>query len=221
LTYPAAIAPGDFPEGWDPDPVEQSISGVGIDLRNCERLSIAGFERPSSFMIETHGKFKAPENCTAARGEEMPMAMIQSVIVSDPQLATYLKERFKLPINVGTIGESNETHADAVSQSTWHWAVQGDEESSLTLLNVDPEGVLNERNDRLFWDNGAGISYLDLKQMQFFPEPETYVSQGSMKAPMLFHSVSEKYLAPSNFIVDSDFSGSFKSFGDYKCTALQ
>jgi hypothetical protein len=218
VSLPGAIAPGHAPPEWKPDPVEGSISGLGVDLRNCHRLSVGPFERPAYFMLETHGTFSAPDNCTSGRPEIMPMAFISAIIVSDLEIAQVLNQSLHFPVTFGSISNSSSQLLSA-GEATWLWARTDYEPSSLTVFAVGNTTKALEKQNRYFWDNGPGISYIDLTQRTIEPEVEAYATVGTMKAPMLFHEAfGENYVAPSNLIFDSEMTGTIHVFGDNQCS---
>lgn len=146
------------------------------------------------------------------------MAMINSVLISDREIANYLNRTLGLPVQVGEFAVANQTLAGNLRTESWKWNSPGEDPSSLTLANIDSTGIDHERSDRYFWQNGKGISYLDLQQVQKVPNPETYASYGTMSQPMLFATYgTNAFAAPSNFIIDSSITASIVRFGDLLC----
>lgn len=184
--YPAPIAPGERPDGWEADPPD-NIAGVLIFAYRCERVAVAGYERgPFHMLLDWHGNVDAPADCEADANAATHMGILRHVIVDDPEIAAYLQATFLVPALVATFSQQDDD-LGAAALRTWSWSINGETPSVLTVTDPRLYSQLATKHYRLFWQVGKGLGALDLQTDGSGFNTELFAN-GTIQPPLLLAS---------------------------------
>lgn len=219
--WPGTTGPGEAPPGWAAsleDPFIVSV--VELSVMECERVSWGAFERKATLLFEIHNKFSVPEACDS---DTQLTSILNSLWVSDPELADYLARTYRLPVVHGTFTFGLQPDSIPMA-ATWTWKGDATDPSEVTIHYVG--GTLNDVmfRERYFWENGRGISYMDVnatgqthQEITTFTGPNR-LATGTMNEPMLNAQGGPEYRSVAgHYLVNQDGTGRLREFGDLGC----
>lgn len=219
--WPGTTGPGAAPPNWSiaaNTPFVASV--VELHLFDCERVSWGTFERPATMLFEVHNKFDPPSSCDS---DTQLLSMLNSVWISDPGLSRFLATTYGLPALHGVFSHTSETGSPPYAD-IWTWAGAGTAASDVTVHYLGD--ALNEVvfQERHFWSNGKGISFMNLnvtsqahQETAIVTSPNRLVT-GTMNEPMLNAQAGTDYRSVNgHLLTNEDGSGELKEFGDFEC----
>lgn len=213
----------DVPEGLLETPVPPGWEGrnglpttVSVLALFCEHLSLGEFERgPVRLVLETHGKFNAPENCR--RGDYSFLNILTRILVDDAEVAEALQSELGIPTSVAQIGQ--EPQGSPTAQSVrFAWTVAGQGESWMRIERTASELQEVERVYRLVWPAGERLGFIDLKLDAVQTQFEPTATVGSFASPMLIATTGLPLVLGIGVIDEEIFpEGQFRFFEGYEC----
>jgi len=219
FAWPATAGPGEAPKGWDFQVPPNLGSNSNMLLLHCGRVSWGPFERAADILLDVHNRFTAPPACLSAMNHPFVVANLWT---SDPALSQYLAASYGIPVQTGRFSTSFDNGSNPVSW-TWSWQPAGGAPSSLQYQGVDFNGSSGGFAQRYFWDNGKGVSFIDLNGTVTVGNSGPATSgptqpvTGTLAAPMLYATKASQYAAGGEDILQSDWTGDVKEYGDRAC----
>ena len=212
--YPAALAAGPVPQGWDPDPTEPA-SAVFMHGYECQRVHLGPLERgPVRLVWDAHETATIPPQCQAPK---VPDAVLNALLTDDAGVAQQLRAE-GLPAQEGSIAATSRPAAGGMTEHAWTWSVRGQPASRVTVDQQDG-GAAEPWSMRLFWARpGGGVGRMDLNGTREGPLAALF-GQGPMAAPMvLAHAPPQFFAGPTTAYAALDATATFQLFADGKCT---
>lgn len=187
-------------------------------VNTCQRVSVGGFERgPVSFMLEQHWGVDPPDSCRDFNPGFDQAAVLLALWVDDPEVATYLRAEYHLPVEVGQVHEEVMPQDDMEIQ-TWTWQTEGAEQSTLVVVHPGGSEGKAAPTNRLIWHNGTGVSFLDLTSDRDLPQAFVPTAHGVLAPPMRYaQSGPTPFTGLTSTWKTSDHFGPFYRFGDLEC----
>lgn len=115
----------------------------------------------------------------------------------------------------------NISTAAGVSISHWTWNLPG---RTLSEAFFRPNGAFMDTDTvewRVFWENGNGVSYMDLKEVYKTPAESLGEAYGALAPPMLYgEGMADDTFVTSNYsdpITELDAAAWISEFGDSRC----
>jgi hypothetical protein len=214
--FPRQATPGSAPPGWEPKDPKSPLSFVDMVGYECPRVNVGAFERgPVRIVWDGHNNVDVPANCTADEPKNVVEAVVNSFLVSDPDVAAYLHTEYGLPAIVADIQHHEQT-AGSLTMRTWTWDA-GQGKSELTIQS-DEGSQPQDGGIRLFWQHGSGMAYLTFVETRLARAVTDRVGYGTMQPPMLLSGVAQGSFAGAatfNFSTTSD--GTFRFYSDLQC----
>jgi hypothetical protein len=213
FTWAGDTGPGKPPGNWSKGQGEGS--DVLLMLLTCERFSWGPFERPVTFVAETHNNIAPPQECRQGPWEYY--YALNALYVNDSQVAQYLQETYGLPAKHANITVTDASFAN-YRNTYWHWAPDGGSTSWLNIseVNVYAQGITD--NWRWAWISHAHVYFLDWISVNIQDEGTVYLTPGSKQAPMLYYGHGpDPYMGHGDFLPTADITGQIQIFGDEEC----
>lgn len=217
------------PEGWA---TQQGASRVRLQGWVCERLAWGPFERgPVRFVLETHNQQVTPVACRQA-DRLTDLEVLQSMWIDDVDVAAYLHAE-GLPAQAAAIDVQEDEAADGVTVLQWTWGPSG--MATVQLLAPDGSVPATEQARRLFWDDGARITSMDVVATWSAPGtaagPGELVGRsaavGEFAPPMLLGDGplpgdrrGSPATAPANAFDAAQWRGTLQHYGDLQCAPV-
>lgn len=152
-----------------------------------------------------------PDSCL--EGSFNRYSHLGTLWISDPDIATYANQTLGIPVYAAEF-DIQETAAE----QTWTWNLPGQPSSEISMLEVDGHAQPSTFTERIFWMNGTTISYMDLNQRYEVPTLRSYIGYGHMEEPMVAASSGiHEYTAPLDTNINTDWTGTVRTFHDYSC----
>ena len=209
------------PRDWSASQDNSAIAGTLVyGIMTCDRVSWGSFERgPVSLLYEWHNDFEAPSKCT--EGEFTQGMILSALWFSDADLARYAAEQFGMPAQAADIEYNLSATADTYTAHAT-WKLPGGETSEAFMHERVEFPSTYEPNWRLFWDNGIGASYLDIRENYQTPQASPGIAYGTLAEPMLYgKSMPDDQFeteGQTDLILDGSASGAISRFSDLQCT---
>jgi len=216
-SYVGSTGPGARPEGWEAAPVTDILSGNSIEAYSCARLSLGRFERgPIHVMFETHSNADFPPACVAELPANTSPSVLVNLWVDDSEIGAFMQETYGLPIQVGSFEEA-QTDAEVGTLHTWTWAVEGGEDSTITI--PDDEQPVNQGDHvrRLFWQRESAVLQLEVDLDDLGPNVPP-VGFGMFQPPMVMASDTAGIFADTvGWFPQREAAGTFAFYNDMRC----
>ena len=216
---PRAVAPGQAPPGWEAKDPSVPLSYVYLAGYDCKRINVDKYERgPIRIVWDGHDHADIPSHCsmnTTTQGPHLAV-VLNSMLVNDSEIATYLQSEFGLPVRYGEIGVAGQPVNDFVKR-TWTWGV-GQGNSDLNLLD-DGTNQTYDRIERLYWQRGNGIGVMDLTYERWsHAVVADRPAYGSMAPPMLLASTpAAQFTGTASYFPAMSGEGLFALYKDLQC----
>lgn len=215
VAYPAAIAPGQAPRGWEPQgPPTDAVVTMGAFA--CDRLSLGRFERgPIRLLYDAHNRATFPEACHAPGTGYVPLSVLHALWVDDAEVAAELRDAYHLPAAYARLDQRVQA-VGAARLLTWAWG-EGAARSNLTVVDHGP-AIHAPAEGRLFWEAGGGIAMLALAHTFTAPPSDARLSYGTLAPSTLAGSVAGgAYLGNLYAYPALATTGAFTFFRDRDC----
>ena len=214
--YPAPLAPGQAPPGWEPTATDP-WGFVLLSGYECSRIGVGPLERgPVRIVWDAHGAARIPDACLAGATAGTIAAVLNALLVDDAEVSGHLRAAYGLPAHHAAIAADSRPQGTLV-EHTWSWTPAGGQESRVTFVDDGQRGDLASA-DRLFWARGDGIGSLDLHYDRTGPTAVPWPGHGPMQPPMLMASTPQaSFAGPTSFFAALDGHGAFTLFGDAAC----
>ncbi len=208
FTVPASLHPGQAPSGWEHSGTPADHSSSWFVLWDCQRFAMAGFERPLRAIALLHDHHYAPAACWPANLN--PLLILDSLLVSDGQVAQALADQAGLPAFVADIQVVEQA---SPNHQTWSWT---SDEGTVTL---DARRVSERQEfpveERWAWPVGAGLVTLDVVvNMGHSWTVGVGQAEGSAWPPITVNGLA---VALAQSYTDADISGSLHRYEGTSC----
>lgn len=172
---------GNLPPGWQA--TEQPEDTIAFSVQKCDRASWGPYERgPIYTLFEFHQNFVDPAKCH--EGSDVKQRMIlESIWFSDPELVAWAKG-FGMTAYQGTFQSNYTALPENGTALSFSWNATNRPRSDIEYATDSLRNPVSEVN-RIYWFNGEGISYWDLRQ-DYQGDSIGKASKGTMQAPMLW-----------------------------------
>lgn len=186
LAGPKPLFPTEPLPGWGPH--STPLTGVSYLLLYCDRVSVGPYERgPVGIMQENHDDGEAPPAC--AKGHSGPGGILTHLWLSDPDIATYLRQTWGIPSDWADVHFTESTVATH-TETTWLFGLPAQPASSYTVRYDTPVFPGGDQVDREFWHNpSGGTSYFDAHEVWSSPSDQLEPGNGTFRAPLLASAV--------------------------------
>ena len=222
--WPGETGPGDAPTGWE----YAFTAGPGLGSSStmmalhCEQGSWGPYKRPMTAFVEYHSRARIPEECQ--EGSEASYVLHQWW-TPDPQLAAFLSDHYRMPVVVADVEVSWQNDTTPTTQ-TWTLTTRGGLPSTLTSHSAGMGTFEVGFHERLAFENGQGISYIQFNATSATMEGDQPVASGplqlvtgSLHPPTLYSTRAEAYHSQGARLSTSDWTGDIKRFRDLGCTS--
>ncbi|MCA1810966.1 MAG: hypothetical protein LC623_03020 [Halobacteriales archaeon] len=220
VNFPAGMAPGQPPPGWQPGSPLNLISRVIMQEYHCNRIAIGPYERgPVNLLLESHTNAAYPANCTSSATVFTNFYVISSLWIDDPDIAGYLNTTMAgLPIHVTSFQVSDQATGPLLDR-TWQWGPT-QPPSTLTIHDDQRYEAHEPWHDRFFWPrgNGIGVMQIDATGPGAAGPYASRPVEGTMQPPMLLASQNGgRFAGDSQWQPSVDGTGVFTYYLDKAC----
>jgi len=215
FTYFQDRMPLRYPEGWNDTLGPQAT--LETELIHCNHVTWGPFSRPNiTFVVELGNRGVPPDACRFNHPDFYNV--LQTLYVSDQEMATYLRETGHLPAHDLDIHLEVQQNAP-IESLHWTWTLGGNQSELTSLANMDGRAS-RPTTERWFWSTPGGLGAMDLTS-EFTSGNQLLAHQGSLKPPMLYASInpSGDYVGYGTQAFDYQGSGVLYQFGDAQCAS--
>ncbi|MFO1535432.1 MAG: hypothetical protein ABR586_07190 [Thermoplasmatota archaeon] len=156
--WPSTMSLGRYPPGWEPNFSQGGVSGISLEMVECDRLSWGPIERPLHLLFEMYEPFTASKNCTTLDGMDGVghLFLLNSLWVDDQPSVDYLKGVYDLPVVYGDFNVTTTSQASGeVESETWSWNQPGQAASQVSYDSAHWADADNPSSLRIIWFNAT------------------------------------------------------------------
>ncbi|MHB1262262.1 MAG: hypothetical protein ACYC2H_11170 [Thermoplasmatota archaeon] len=218
---PVVMTPvrSEVPPGWAGS--GRILNDYRVTVVQCQRIAVGPYERgPIHVLVETHSDATPPDACMEFESGFFNYAIMRSFWLDDEELVSYLNAALNMPTRFGVFGY-NETSTGSVAAYTWDWRAPGFQRSDLTFSKTEvipggaPEVI------RMFWHDGAHVSFLDVKEDTKQPIGNPPQTHGTLSEPLMVGGTPfETNAGVFSLVEPGNYDGPIYRFGDLECKTL-
>lgn len=187
--WPGGAQHASHPPGWEP--IHDLVTTIQVSGWICERVHWGEFERgPIHVILEYHNRLDTPESCYPDMDDvqtALRFKMLNSIWINDTELVDYARQHFEMPAYYSEIEQSSEdTPLGALRGMTW--GLEGEGQTEVEILDYAHAnyGSGTRFQERAFWFNDTGVSYMDRDFIINGPQAENVrYGRGVFAPPML------------------------------------
>ncbi len=220
--WPARHPRAHVPDGWD---AQSGPSTIRLEGWACERLSWGAFERgPVRLVFEMHDQQVTPEPCRHA-DRTTNFHVLQSLWIDDAGMAAWLQGQ-GIPARFAAIDFQEPDAGPGVLR--WSWGDAAGDIADVRLPTWDDYVLGTPQTRRLFWDDGARLTAMDVVSSRSPPGagsgPDAVIGRvaavGLFAPPMLLGDLPAPQAMPATPFQDGQWAGTLIHYGDLQCAPM-